>query len=213
MRPPPGAARLAARFPVAWHVAEAEGLAAILAHGLLPANVLRARDGRPPDRRNRDAFEVLAGPAGPAVVRLQLMPDRHLVPTLRGAFAGDPAAWRHHVDAHAFLWLRADRRDRFRAAVARLRAREAERLGLPPPPPPATLALDTAAVLAAAGDAAFVTRVNSGSTRRAGARVARDEATFEPAATYAGPLRGRDAVELAVRGRVPATAILGVEPG
>jgi hypothetical protein len=186
-----GAARLAARYPRVWHVIEADGAGPWLTEtGLLPAADLRC------DGTNRDTFvRVELGHERGAVLRPQQMPDRRLLPTLAGAFAGRPDLWRRHVDRHVFFWAEARRRDAFSRACARLRGTAA--------PPPAILTFDTAALLERHGAIAFFATINTGSTVRAGARVRRDENTLRPVAAYrSGPV-----AELAIRGRVDLVAV------
>jgi hypothetical protein len=182
-----GAARLAARYPRAWHVIEADGAAVSLAW-LHPASELH--DGC----ANRDRYLTISlGDGGVAVLRPQLMPDRGLLPTLAGAFAGRADLWRRHMDSHVFFWATPARRDSFAAANRRFRVRED-----PAALPPVVLELDTAALLARHVAVAFYATFNAGSTMRGGARVHRDENTFRPVAQYrSGPV-----AELAIRGRV-----------
>jgi hypothetical protein len=181
-----GAARLAARCPCVWHVIEADGAGPWLADtGLLPAAHLHCGGA------NRDSFaRVDLGDGRAAVLRPQQMPDRRLLPTLAGAFAGRPDLWRLHVDRHVFFWAEARRRDAFSRACVRLRGTAG--------PSPVILAFDTAALLDRHGEIAFFATINTGSTVRAGARVRRDENTLRPAAEY----RGGPIAELAIRGRV-----------
>ena len=158
--------------------------------GLLPAANLRCCGA------NRDGFErVDLGDGRAAVLRPQQMPDRRLLPTLAGGFAGRPDLWRLHVDRHVFFWTEARRRDAFCRACIRLRGAG----GLPP----AILAFDTAALLARHGAIAFFATINIGSTVRGGARVRRDECTLRPVAEY----RSGAIAELAIRGRVEVAAI------
>ena len=178
-----GAALLAACYPRVWHVMEAEGAGPWLAGtGLLPAGMLR--DGG----ANRDDFmRVEFGAGCVAVLRPQMMPDHRLLRTLAGAFAGQPEAWRRHVDAHVFFWTEPRRRDGFSGACMRLRGAS-----------PVVLTFDTAAMLERHATAAFFATINTGSTMRGGARVRRDENTLRHVANY----RGGRVAELAIRGRV-----------
>ena len=123
------------------------------------------------------------------------MPDRRLLPTLAGAFAGHPDLWRLHVDRHVFFWAEARRRDAFSRACVRLRGTAG--------PSPVILAFDTAALLDRHGEIAFFATINTGSTVRGGARVRRDENTLRPVAEY----RGGPIAELAIRGRVELACI------
>lgn len=192
-----GAARFAARYPVVWHVTEAEGAGSWLAAtGLLPAAALLRLAGVAADGANRDDFRLLALGAGRvAVLRPQVMADRWLVPTLAGRFTGRPEAWRSHINAHVFFWTEERRRDAFVRACMRWRARSDAAFGCAPP---CVLTLDTAALLARHGEDAFFARFNAGSTVRGGARVRRDETTFAPVTGYrSGPV-----AELAIRGCV-----------
>lgn len=199
---PDGAARFAARFPVVWHVIEAEGADAAGRHGLLPAAELRRLAGHAADSGNRPDFARLVLPdGGAAVLRPQLMADARLAPTLRGVFAGQPAVWRAFIDSRVFFWATPARRDAFLRAVIRARARSP---GLPGRERPHVLAIDTAALLRAHAAEASITRINSGSTVRGGARVVRDEATFQPVAAF----RGGPVAELAIRGQVPLAGIV-----
>jgi hypothetical protein len=181
-----GAARLAARYPCVWHIIEADGAGPWLTEtGLLPAAHLRCSSA------NRDSFvRVDLGHDRAAVLRPQQMPDRRLLPTLAGAFAGRPDLWRRHIDRHVFFWAEARRRDAFSRACIRLRRTAG--------PPPVVLAFDTAALLERHGAIAFFATINTGSTVRAGARARRDENTLRPVAEY----RSGAVAELAIRGRV-----------
>jgi hypothetical protein len=187
----PGAARLAARYPRVWHVIEADGAGPWLREtGLLPAADLHGCGA------NRQGFgRVDLGSGRAAVLRPQQMPDRRLLPTLAGAFAGRPELWRRHVDRHVFFWTEARRRDAFTRACVRLRGTGG--------PPPVTLALGTAALLERHGEIAFFATINIGSTVRGGARTRRNENTLRPVAEYrSGPV-----AELAIRGRVELAGI------
>jgi hypothetical protein len=181
-----GAARLAARYPRAWHVIEADGAGPwLMETGLLPAADLRCGGA------NRDFFDCVdLGDGRTAVLRPQQMPDGRLLPTLAGAFAARPDLWRQHVDRHVFFWTEARRRDAFFRACTRLRGTSW--------PPPVVLAFDTASLLKQHGGIAFFATVNTGSTVRAGARTRRDENTLRPVAEY----RSGEIAELAIRGRV-----------
>jgi hypothetical protein len=192
-----GAARFAARYPVVWHVIEAEGAGPWLAAtGLLPAATLLRMAGIAADGANRDHFRPIAlGDDRVAILRQQVMADRWLAPTLAGAFAGRPEAWRGHIDSHVFFWTEERRRDAFIGACIRLRARDNPASGRAPP---SVLALDTAALLARRGEDAFFARFNTGSTVRGGGRVRRDETTLARVTGY----RSAPAAELAIRGCV-----------
>ncbi len=192
-----GSARFAARFPVVWHVVEADGLAGVEAMGLLPAADLLRQAGALPTDRNRDDFRrVQLGAGGPsAVLRFQLMADAKITPSLHGAFAGQPALWRALIDSQVFFWADPARRDSFLRACRRDRRRSQ---AAPLDEPPVTLAFDTAALLDAQAPA-FYSTFNTGSTVRGAARARRDENTFRPVAAY----RSGPAAELAIRGPVP----------
>jgi len=191
-----GAGRLAARYPVVWHVMEADGAGPWLREtGLLPAAVLREGS------ENRDTFvSVALDNGGVAVLRPQQMPDRRLTPTLAGRFAGYPQGWRQHVNRHVFFWAEARRRDAFRRACMRMRADA--------PAPPVMLAFDTASLLERHQDSAFFATINTGSTVRGGGRVRRDENTLQPVSAY----RGGTIAELAIRGRVDVGRLSGTAP-
>ena len=181
-----------------WHIVEADGLAGVEAHGLLPAAELLRRAGLPPNDRNRDDFlRVPLSPGttdGPAaVLRFQLMADAKIAPSLQGAFAGQPARWRALIDSQVFFWPDPARRDSFLRACVRDRRRSR---AAPLDTPPAVLAFRTEALLAAQGDNAYYATFNTGSTVRGAARARRDENTFRPVASY----RSGPAAELAVRG-------------
>jgi hypothetical protein len=189
-----GVARLATRYPLVWHVIEADGAGPWLREsGLLPASVFRE------GRENRDSFvAVILDYGGVAVLRPQQMPDHLLVPTLAGKFAGLPERWRQHVNRHVFFWAEARRRDAFRRACMRMRADAVA--------PPVALAFDTAALLGRHQDSAFFATINTGSTVRGGARVRRDENTLQPVSAY----RGGTIAELAIRGRVDLGSLSGM---
>jgi hypothetical protein len=191
-----GPARLAARYPRVWHIIEADGAGAWLTDtGLLPAAELYRLAGLEPDGANRDAFQRIdLSPGQTAILRPQLMADRTLTATLAGSFAGRPAAWRRHIDAHVFFWAEPRRRDGFIRACARLRARDSAE----PAAPPRVLAIETAALLSRHGACAFFARINTGAVLRGGTRARRDDATFVPVRNYrSGPV-----AELAIKAPV-----------
>ena len=192
-----GAEAFARRYPVAWHVIEAEGVGRAT---LYPAETLRCLAGLADDSANRDGFQLLTLHGGdPAVLRPQLMPDTALTPTLAGAFAGRPDLWRDHINRHVFFWVTPDRRDRFINACIRSRGRSACGTGPATGPAPSVIVIDVASLLAAHHDVAFFSVINTGSTLRGGGRTRRDETTLRPV----GAWHGERAVELAVRGPVP----------
>lgn len=200
-----GIARFAARFPVVWHVVEADGFAGVEAHGLLPATDLLRRAGMAPTDQNRDDFLPVplspGGKAGPAaILRFQLMRDEKITPSLRGAYAGQPARWRALIDSQVFFWADPARRDLFLRACRRDRQRSR---ATPLDEAPVILTFDTAALLGARGDAAFYSTFNTGSTVRGGLRAHRDENTFRPVAGY----RSGPAAELAIRGAVASAVV------
>ncbi|HUN40960.1 MAG TPA: hypothetical protein VMU81_11755 [Acetobacteraceae bacterium] len=207
-----GAARFAARFPIVWHVIEAEGAGPWLATtGLLPAATLLRLAGTPTDLfpshegANRDDFQRVAfGDRCEAILRQQIMPDRWLIPTLAGAYTGQPAAWRRVINAHVFFWPDERRRDAFIRACLRLRAQSRT---TPAGTPPRVLAFETTALLRQHPRIAFFTRINAGSTVRGGARARRDESTFTLVEKY----RGGAVAELAIRGRVMLSAATGLK--
>ncbi|HEY1930737.1 MAG TPA: hypothetical protein VGG99_01880 [Acetobacteraceae bacterium] len=184
-----GAALFSARYPVVWHVIEAEGAGPWLAEtGLLPTAALLGLAGGADHGANRAEFRrVEFAPGRVAVIRPQLMQDHRLLPTLAGRFARRPEAWRRHINAHVFCWTEPRRRDAFVRACLRWDGGRAT---------PVVLEIDTAALLRIHGDRAFWSRINAGSTVRGGGRVRRDEATLAPVSQYrSGPV-----AELAVRG-------------
>ncbi len=198
-----GAARLAARYPRVWHVIEADGAGEWLTEtGLLPAADLYRLAGLEVDGANRTAFQrVELSSGGIAILRPQLMADQPLTATLAGSFAGRPAAWRRHIDAHVFFWPEPRRRDGFVRACARLRA--LGNIGSDAALP-CVLAIDTAALLCRHGVSAFFARINTGAVLRGGARVRRDDTTFVPVADYqSGPV-----AELAIKAPVMLRGIL-----
>ncbi len=175
-----------------WHVIEADGAGDwLIETGLLPSAELR------PSGCNRaDFHRAELGSGRVAILRPQLMPDHRLAPTLAGHFAGQPAAWRRHVDRHVFFWTEPRRRDAFARACVRLRGGAGGA--------PVMLSIDTVALLERHGAIAFFATINTGSTVRAGARVRRDERTFRSVIDYrSGPI-----AELAIRGRVDLGGIV-----
>ena len=184
------------RHPVVWHVVEAEGLPGVEASGLLPAAELRRLAGAPGTDGNRDDFVPLQLPGGPAVLRFQQMADAKLLPSLAGAYAGQPARWRAMIDSHVFFWADPARRDSFIRATRRERARSP---GAASDTPSAVYAFHTGALLADLPDVAFYSTFNTGSTVRGAARARRDEDTFRPTTAY----RSGPAAELAIRSAVP----------
>lgn len=194
-----GAERFCARHPRVWHVIEADGLEGARLHGLRPAAELRTLAGMAEDYRNRPDFLPVALPGGGgAVLRPQLMLDDDLLPTLTGEYAGRPDLWRRLIDSHVFFWATADRRDRFLNAVTWARRRSP---GARSSHRPVVLEWDTRRLLAAHGDAASYSVINTGSTVRGGARTRRDETTFRPVRDFAA--ERRPAAELAVRAATP----------
>ena len=191
-----GIARFAARFPVVWHVVEADGLAGVEMHGLLPAADLLRQAGAALTGQNRDDFRrVQLGDDGPsAILRFQLMADAKITPSLHGLFAGQPALWRALIDSKVFFWADPARRDSFLRACRRDRRRSR---AAPLDEPPVILAFDTAALLGTQA-ATFYSTFNTGSTVRGAARARRDENTFRPVTDY----RSGPAAELAIRGPV-----------
>jgi hypothetical protein len=191
-----GAIRLAARYPVVWHVIEADGVGPWLRDkGLLPAAMLREGSD------NRASFlSVALDGGGTAVLRPQQMPDARLLPTLAGSFAQKPGCWRRHVNQHVFFWAEARRREAFKRSCMRLRPGANE--------PPVILAFATAALLQRHQGSAFYATINTGSTVRGGARVRRDDNTFRPVAGY----RGGAIAELAIRGQVDMCGLCCIVP-
>ena len=195
--------------PFVWHVAEAESLRGILAHGLMPANALL-----PPGQRGawRSGFQASQG----ATLRFQQMSDAQLRPWLRGRFAGDPAAWRAHIDDHVFFWCCPEARDRFLQATMRERRRQwlRERCA-GQPPTPVILRYELAQVIEAAGSCAHASLINSGTLIMG--KTWRDEETLRSIATWdgrwrtPGGQRRRQAMELAVRGKLPPELPFAVE--
>ena len=194
---PDGLARLTNRFPVVWHVAEADGLAAIEALGLLPTAELRQMAGVAASGQNRDDYVPLLLPGSrTAVPRFQLMADAKIAGSLAGGFAGRPAAWRALIDSHVFFWADPARRDGFARATQRERRRSR---AAPSEAPPVVLAFDTLALVTPHLADAYYSTFNTGSTVRGAARALRDEHTFRPVAAYrSGPV-----AELAIRAAIP----------
>ena len=190
-----GAARFAARYPVVWHVIEADGAGDWLSDtGLMPTAQLLRIAGLTNDGVNRNDFRTLSlGRARIAVIRPQLMPDDRLRPTLAGGFHDQPNAWRRHINAHVFFWTEPRRRDAFLRACQRFRPWAAA---------PVVLEFDTASLLAGHAAFAFWSRINTGSTVRGGARTLRDENTLQSVRSY----RSGRVAELAVRGQVAVAA-------
>jgi hypothetical protein len=182
----------AARYPRVWHVTEAEGAGCEI---LYPAATIRRLASLPDDNANRDDFQCVTLPdGGQAVLRLQLMRDERLIPTLTGMFSGRPDLWRAHINRHVFFWVSEDRRDRFINACVRLRARGAPGSG----EAPVVIELDTASLLEVYQSRAFFSLINTGSAVRGGARAWRDETTLRAVRDW----RGERVVELAIRGPV-----------
>jgi hypothetical protein len=187
----------AARYPRVWHVIEPEGAEC---RTLYPAATLRTLCGLDRDDSNRATFQRLRLPDGSlAVMRPQLMRDERLLPTLAGGYIGRPGQWRHHINQHVFFWVRPDRRDRFATACVRMRARGAS----DPLSKVVIVEIETALLLARHAAEAFWSRINCGSTARAGARVRRDQFTLRPIDSWSG----EPAAELAIRGPVPLAPV------
>jgi hypothetical protein len=193
-----GAARFAARYPIVWHVIEADGAGDWLPEtGLMPTADLLRIAGLTDDGANRNDFRTLAlGRGRIAVIRPQVMPDEQLRPTLAGPFRDRPNTWRRHINAHVFFWAEPRRRDAFLRACQRFRPWAAA---------PVVLEFDTASLLAGHAARTFWSRINTGSTVRGGAHTRRDENTLRSVSCYrSGPV-----AELAVRGHV---AVAGRHP-
>jgi hypothetical protein len=124
-----GAARFVARYPRVWHVIDAEGAGAWLtAIGLLPAAALFRLAGLPMMAPTAKVSAASSWAGGEKLsLRPQLMPDARLLPTLDGIFAGDPIAWRRHINAHVFFWVEERRRDAVVRAYMRGRSTEPHR--------------------------------------------------------------------------------------
>lgn len=190
-----GISRFASRYPVVWHVIEADGAGDWLPEtGLLPTAELFRIAGVVDDGANRDDFRTLPlGRGRIAVIRPQVMPDDRLRPTLAGLFRDQPNAWRRHINNHVFFWAEPRRRDAFLRACQRFRCCA---------PAPVVLEFETEHLLGSHGGCVFWSRINTGSTVRGGARACRDGNTLQPMASYrSGPV-----AELAVRGRVTVAA-------
>ncbi|HTI82493.1 MAG TPA: hypothetical protein VL614_18730 [Acetobacteraceae bacterium] len=186
-----GVTRFASRYPVVWHVIEAEGAGDWLPKtGLLPTAELFRIAGVADDGANRDDFRTLPlGRGRIAVIRPQVMPDDRLRPTLAGLFRDQPNAWRRHINGHVFFWTEPRRRDAFLRACQRCR---------PHADAPVVLEFETTNLLGCHAGSVFWSRINTGSTVRGGAHTRRDGNTLQPIANYrSGPV-----AELAVRGRV-----------
>lgn len=186
-----GAARFAARYPIVWHVIEADGAGDWLPEtGLMPTAGLLRMAGIIDDGANRNDFRTLSlGRGRIAVIRPQLMPDDRLRPTLDGPFRDRPNTWRRHINSHVFFWAEPRRRDAFLRACQRFRPSAAT---------PVVLEFDTGGLLARHAACAFWSRINSGSTVRGGAHARRDDNTLQSVGGYrSGPV-----AELAVRGQV-----------
>ena len=186
-----GVARFTTRYPVVWHVIEADGAGDWLTGtGLLPTAELFQIAGVADNGANRDDFRALSlGQGRIAVVRPQVMPDDRLRPTLAGLFRDQPNAWRRHINGHVFFWTEPRRRDAFLRACRRFRPHAAT---------PVVLEFETADLLGTHAGCAYWSRINTGSTMRGGARTRRDGNTLQPMDSYrSGPV-----AELAVRGRV-----------
>jgi uncharacterized protein DUF7002 len=184
-------ARFTDRYPVVWHVIEADGAGDWLPEtGLLPTSDLFRIAGIVDDGANREHFRTVSlGGRRMAVIRPQLMPDDRLRPTLAGSFRDQPNAWRKHINAHVFFWTEPRRRDAFLRACQRLRPSAAM---------PVVLEFETASLLGRHAGSVFWSRINTGSTIRGGSRVRRDDNTLQPMGGYcSGPV-----AELALRGRV-----------
>lgn len=189
-----GATRFAARYPIVWHVIEADGVGDWLTEtGLMPSAELLRMAGIIDEGANRNDFRTLSlGGGRTAVIRPQLMPDDRLRPTLDGPFRDLPNTWRRHINSHVFFWAEPRRRDAFLRACQRFRPSAAT---------PVVLEFDTASLLAGHAACAFWSRINTGSTVRGGARTRRDENTLQSVRSYrSGPV-----AELAVRGQVTVT--------
>jgi hypothetical protein len=188
-----GVEDFSARYPVVWHVIEAEGAGC---DTLYPAAMLRRLAAVAETSENRGDFERLVLPGGKtAVLRPQLMRDDRLGPTLAGDFSARPGLWRDFINRHVFFWVAGDRRDRFTNACIRLRARGT----IGPGPNPIAIEIDTASLLAAHHERAYFSVINTGSTVRGGGRTRRDENTLRPVGCW----RRQPVVELAIRGAVP----------
>jgi hypothetical protein len=188
---------IAARHPVLWHLAEAEGAAGIAARGLWPAADLVAlfgADPRPVTER-RPGPVVLRHPVHGVAVLNDNRPlsMRALARCLDDGLT--PRDWLAMLNARVFFWPDRRRVDRLAAAAGNAGRRKV------------LYEVDTRSLLDAHADRAEITPINSGSTVRRAAR--RGLSTFTPigALTLANWRRargGRDSIaEVAVRGPVP----------
>ncbi len=203
-RAPPAAPPLPDRV---LHLAEAANWPSIRRDGLLTAARLIERSGADAERLGRAQrrhHTVL--PDGREIRDQRPMAPGALARCLVGA---TPEQWYAEVNSRVFFWLDPARLERHRRACA--------------PRPQVVLVVDTAALLAAHGDRAALTPVNTGNTRRRPAP--RSPATFVPwsrwrvdgwaseaAALGTRPRpRSHRPVELTVRGDLPDLAELLVE--
>jgi hypothetical protein len=169
-----------------YHMAEATNWPSIERLGLLPAAELIARAGLSGaehdrlERSQRPVHTVL--PSGVAIRDQRPMPATALRACLVGL---DPADWYALVNARVFFWLDPARLNRQRAACR-------ER-------PQVVLTLDAAGLVAAYGDRAAVSPINSGNARRRPAR--RGTATFVPYAEWVESGWASEAAALGIRER------------
>ncbi len=141
-----------------YHLAEADNLDSILAHGLLSTRRLVERSELPPDEQ----LAILRGhrrtnvtlPTGVLIRDQRPMPPSALKPALYDGLT--PGDWYALLNSYVFLWPSRDRMDRQRKACGTR--------------PQFVLTFDAEALLTSFAAHAFVSPINSGNARRKPAR-------------------------------------------
>ncbi len=188
------ARRLPARL---FHLAEADNVPSILAHGLLSTRRLLGLAGVP-EAEHRDVLRRHRPDAVRLSEQVMIRDQRPMPPgALAGALADglEPGDWYALLNGFVFLWPQRDRMERQRGACGG-RAQ-------------VVLTFDADALLHAFGAQAFVSPINSGNARRRAAQRGRDTLVpFERWAREGWPTgqRTRPAAEVLFACDVPARA-------
>lgn len=185
------------RIETLYHLAEADNLASILAHGLMSTerllDLVRIAEPKRRELLRKHRPENVRLSDGVMIRDQRPMPPAALGPSLEDGLV--PSDWYALLNGFVFLWPDRERMSRQRRACTGR--------------PQMVLTFDAAALLDRFAADAFVSPINSGNARRKAARRGRD--TFVPYATWRceGWPSGRATrppAELLLRCTVPAKA-------